>query len=130
MAELIEQNKRNGKIPGQIPHELAVRGLCLYSTATQLPGDTALASSHDTSRESKDSTGHSDKMPVLPHRGRTLCEKGALLDAYAVLPWPWEPLCSTHQEPNWQLGRAFREPSLPVSLRTFANHGWTNNRVP
>ena len=60
------------------------RGLCLYSTATQLLGGTALASSHDTSRECCHSTGPSDNRPVLAQHA----ESAALSLYYAILPWP------------------------------------------
>ena len=53
-----------------------VRGLCLYSTATQKGDLSALASLHDTSWEWDHSTGHSDKTPVLiqnlPDKERSL----------------------------------------------------------
>ena len=57
-----------------------VRGLCLYSTATQIPGGTALASSYDTSWKSEDSTGPSDNWPVLAQRGLPTSKQGALFD--------------------------------------------------
>jgi len=38
----------------------------------------ALASRHDTLREGKPSTGHSDEVPVCTHRGRTTCKSRAL----------------------------------------------------
>src|SRR5258708_898619 len=47
------------------------RGLCLCSTATQTPGGAALVSSHDTS-------GATDKCPVLTHRGVPTCEQETL----------------------------------------------------
>jgi hypothetical protein len=40
-------------------------GLCLASAAIHTPESAALASLTDTSWESEDSTGHSDKVPVL-----------------------------------------------------------------
>ena len=39
---------------------------------------TAFASPHDTSQESEDSIGPSDKRPVLAYRGQTTCEQEAL----------------------------------------------------
>ena len=58
------------------------------------------------------STGCIDKTPVLSHRGRTLCEKGAFLDMDAVLPWPWEVVCLRSTGTQFQLGRAMPQPSL------------------
>jgi hypothetical protein len=46
----------------------------------------ALASSHNTSRESEDSTGPSDKRPVLVQRGLPTSKQGALLSTENVLP--------------------------------------------
>ncbi len=56
----------------------------------------ALASSHATSWESEDSTGPSDKWPVLAQHA----ESEALLLSYAVLPWPSTSLDACYQEPN------------------------------
>jgi hypothetical protein len=74
------------------------RGLCQASAATQKGDLSALVSSTDTS-ESCDS-GHHDKVPVcnqnLPEAERSVLD--------AVLPWPWEHLCSTHQEPDSSSG--------------------------
>jgi hypothetical protein len=69
----------------QISHSF-VRGLHLYSTATQTPQGAALASPYNTSWESEDSTGPSDKWPVLAQHA----ESEALLTSYAVLPWSLE----------------------------------------
>ncbi len=51
----------------------------------------------DTSWECCHSTGRIDKTPVC---NRNLAESRTFLYWYAVLPWPWEHLCSTHQEPG------------------------------
>ena len=32
------------------------------------------------------------------------CRRRNVWYGYAVLPWPWEHLCSTHQEPNCSFG--------------------------
>ncbi len=78
-----------------------VRGLLLASTATQKGDLSALASLTATSWERCRSTGCSDKTPVC---NQNLPEAERCMNMYAVLPWPWEALTSTHQEPNYSFG--------------------------
>ncbi len=76
------------------------------------------------------STGCIDKTPVLSHRGRTLCEKGAFLDMDAVLPWPWEVVCLRSTGTQFQLGRAMPQPSLSLRvLNPSARNAWPEIRV-
>ncbi len=62
------------------------------------PRGPALVSTRDTSPRTMRGIGHHDKVPVynqnVPEAERCVYS----LDA--VLPWPWEHLCSTHQEPD------------------------------
>ena len=65
------------------------RGLCLASTATQKGDLSALASPTDTSGLHDNQPAHTQNLPSV-QRSR-MC---------AVLPWPREHFCSTHQDPD------------------------------
>jgi hypothetical protein len=75
--------------------------LCLSSTATQKGDLSALASLHDTSWESCDSTGHPDKVPVC---NQNVPEAERELYRNALLPWPSASFNACHQEPDSSYG--------------------------
>jgi len=91
-------------------------GLCLASTATRGLPRFSFIDRHITLLREQ-GIGHHDKVPVQSHRGQwQTCEKGTLSAMYAVLPWPWERLCSTHQEPGLCASNAQAVQAATVSL--------------
>ncbi len=88
------------------------KGLLLASAATRKGDPSALASS--TAISGAKTPGHHDKVPVctqnLPEAERCVSS----LDA--VLPWPWEALTSTHQEPDIASGGRVATVSLRRGL--------------
>ena len=99
----------------QIPRPIEWDGLVASLDRNSKGGPSALASLTATSRQPEDCTGRSDKTPVLtqnlPNEERfPMC---------AVLSWPREHFCSTHQEPDHNSGGrvatvSLRRDRLPV----------------
>ena len=86
---------------------------------------TALASTRDTSAwEQSQARGQHDNLPVLTQSCR--------MSSVASLFYPGrKSFRSPYQEPNSQLGRAIREPSLPVGyIIPSVRNAWSDNRVP
>ena len=77
------------------------------------PGGPALVSTRDTSPRTIRGIGHHDKVPVC-NQNLPEAERSRIWDA--VLPWPWEHLCSTHQEPDNNSGGRVATVSLRRGL--------------
>jgi hypothetical protein len=76
----------------------------------------------------KQSTWQHDKLPVLSHRGTRYLRERNVRPMDAVLPWPWQALTCTHQEPNSSFGGHALTVSLwkqiCLRLTELCSHGY------